>query len=675
MNLPDSFSNEKLEIHDGVKKIYRTAAELVRRLDRIGKHATTCDELFTADAKVLRIKLREQCERLMFCDPLGHGKKAEELLWRKVYYDVITIGKQLRKVGDDVARLCDHINAGSGAYHHLLFRIQTEFELKDGASDFLSASSCHKKMCFEAKLTSEWKQTAEKNEWARSALHRCLICLGDLARYRQELFENAGPEVSSRFYSQAATFLPSAGMPHNQLGTLAGGKNYGCDATYHYMRCLYSAQSFEGSKGNLERIFNKANRLVTSNAHLSAKENSIKRCVGKFLNSSVQLERVCQEILADFYLWLSNDAILDTLDDQLVFRMVVMAIMCTNHVSNGGSRNQSAAIAFSLALFSHLLHFIVLRLQSVLSQSSKNNENSPKHNGDANKKSHINMKRLRRPRRSTGSNSGVVDSDLSEDDANTDDESDETTTDMSEIEEDNTSQDSDDLDEGVTNGNDQESRINGEKSKCRSNKNRVIKTPRDELSKCLSSLEMLLMCLKLCSGWLKGQPDILEMCAQGCHLLCARLVSFLNLVAPVLSWQMKDGVFDSGVLLGLKMCKQGLEWHSLVPLVEDISVCGIPLFDDVNKGISFESAHHVWINSQETVALRISCLHQFGLLLARSDTTGLNFNPISGEFHYKANTDHKTAETNRKGGLARNYSSSRPNNAATNAGETNEKKK
>lgn len=31
---------------------------------------------------------------------------------------------------------------------------------------------------------------------------------------------------------------PNIGMPHNQLGTIAGNKNYGLDAVYHYMRRL-----------------------------------------------------------------------------------------------------------------------------------------------------------------------------------------------------------------------------------------------------------------------------------------------------------------------------------------------------------------------------------------------------------------------------------------------------
>jgi protein SMG5 len=45
-----------------------------------------------------RVKLREYCERLIFSDPVGYGRKGEELLWRKGYYDVVTTAKRLRKV-------------------------------------------------------------------------------------------------------------------------------------------------------------------------------------------------------------------------------------------------------------------------------------------------------------------------------------------------------------------------------------------------------------------------------------------------------------------------------------------------------------------------------------------------------------------------------------------------
>ena len=36
----------------------------------------------------------------MFTEPVEYGRKAEELLWRKVYYEVIYLMKHNRKVGD-----------------------------------------------------------------------------------------------------------------------------------------------------------------------------------------------------------------------------------------------------------------------------------------------------------------------------------------------------------------------------------------------------------------------------------------------------------------------------------------------------------------------------------------------------------------------------------------------
>ncbi len=42
--------------------------------------------------------------------------------------------------------------------------------------------------------------------------------------------------LAERFYHQALVLNPSMGMPHNQLGTLAGNRHQGLDAAYHYMR-------------------------------------------------------------------------------------------------------------------------------------------------------------------------------------------------------------------------------------------------------------------------------------------------------------------------------------------------------------------------------------------------------------------------------------------------------
>ena len=49
-------------------------------------------------------------------------------------------------------------------------------------------------------------------------------------------------------------------MPHNQLGTLAGTKNYGLDAAYSYLRCLLSPHPFDGAKANLTKLLERNHR-------------------------------------------------------------------------------------------------------------------------------------------------------------------------------------------------------------------------------------------------------------------------------------------------------------------------------------------------------------------------------------------------------------------------------
>jgi len=43
-------------------------------------------------------RLQEYCEKLLFYCPLEYGRKAEELLWRKAFYEIIQLMKHNRKV-------------------------------------------------------------------------------------------------------------------------------------------------------------------------------------------------------------------------------------------------------------------------------------------------------------------------------------------------------------------------------------------------------------------------------------------------------------------------------------------------------------------------------------------------------------------------------------------------
>lgn len=44
------------------------------------------------------MKIRDYGDRLMFTDPVAHGKKAEDLIWRRVFYEPVATVKKLNKV-------------------------------------------------------------------------------------------------------------------------------------------------------------------------------------------------------------------------------------------------------------------------------------------------------------------------------------------------------------------------------------------------------------------------------------------------------------------------------------------------------------------------------------------------------------------------------------------------
>jgi hypothetical protein len=59
--------------------------------------------------------------------------------------------------------------------------------------------------------------------------------------------------------------MPSNGMPLNQLGTLYGSENYGCDAAYYYLYCLCCSDPFLSASENLRLLFAKNRKNFSLN--------------------------------------------------------------------------------------------------------------------------------------------------------------------------------------------------------------------------------------------------------------------------------------------------------------------------------------------------------------------------------------------------------------------------
>ncbi|XP_038624793.1 protein SMG5 [Tachyglossus aculeatus] len=390
------------------KRLYRAVVEAVHRLDLILGSKTAYQEVFKPENISLRNKLRELCVKLMFLHPVDYGRKAEELLWRKVYYEVVQLIKTNKKhIHSRSALECayrTHLVAGIGFYQHLLLYVQSHYQLElQRCIDWTHVTDPL------AGLRKPVSASAKEMDWAQMACHRCLVYLGDLARYQNELTGLDTERLAERFYYQALSVAPQIGMPFNQLGTLAGSKYYNVEATYCYLRCIQSDVSFEGAAGNLQRLFDKAARTYRQ-LHRGEtrrlppgrkRSRDIRRLLVSFMYlqsllqpkgscAEAELTGLCQAVLEDFNLCLfyvaappglgppgeeedeeeerDGGAGGSFLPDLLVFHMVVTCLMSVHSLKRAGSKQYGAAIAFTLALFSHLINHVNIRLQAELEE-------------------------------------------------------------------------------------------------------------------------------------------------------------------------------------------------------------------------------------------------------------------------------------------------------------------
>lgn len=282
-NVVDQESNKSL-------RLFRSAVQTAQRLDIQLKSSNAWQDVFSPDIVLRRQRLRENCEHLLFTYPDEYGRKAEELLWRKVFYDLIQKLKQFRKKGDEDTELCcayrSHLSSATSFYFHLLVSFQNVCDLNfQGYFDWIPVSSSLDRIGDKAKT--------KNNEWVLKACQRILIYLGDLARYQQEFDGDLSTELAERFYHQAIYLNPDLGMPHNQLGTLFWSHNYGCRAAYYYMRCLMSGSPFEGTEGNLLRLFEE------NHSHLQQLQQSL---VAEMAESKVRLTATSRFLTQFLYL-------------------------------------------------------------------------------------------------------------------------------------------------------------------------------------------------------------------------------------------------------------------------------------------------------------------------------------------------------------------------------------
>ena len=101
----------------------------------------------------------------------------------------------------------------------------------------------------------EDKHRAANNDDSPRCIHRCLLYLGDIARYAELYSDRKANEKNytnaENYYMRASFWIPTSGNPHNQLAVLATYKDAECVAVYHYCRSMMVAQPFAACADNL----------------------------------------------------------------------------------------------------------------------------------------------------------------------------------------------------------------------------------------------------------------------------------------------------------------------------------------------------------------------------------------------------------------------------------------
>ncbi|CAA0829838.1 Protein SMG7 [Striga hermonthica] len=150
------------------------------------------------------------------------------------------------------------LSEASGFYHDLMLKIRAKYGLQLGY--FSDDRDTQISISEDGNKSSDMKK-------GLISCHRCLIYLGDLARYKSLYAEGDSKArdftAASSYYMQASSIWPSSGNPHHQLAILAGYSNDELLSIYRYFRSLAVENPFITARDNLIIAFEKNRQNYT----------------------------------------------------------------------------------------------------------------------------------------------------------------------------------------------------------------------------------------------------------------------------------------------------------------------------------------------------------------------------------------------------------------------------
>ncbi|XP_015250347.1 PREDICTED: telomerase-binding protein EST1A isoform X1 [Cyprinodon variegatus] len=201
----------------------------------------------------LRAALLGLYERIILTDiEFSDSKNVDQALWKNAFYQVIERFRQLLKdppcdnMHDIRNMLLTLLDEGALFFDTLLQKLQAVYQFT--LEDYMDGMAIR---------TRPLRKTVK---YALISAQRCMICQGDIARYREQATNSANYGKARSWYLKAQQIAPKNGRPYNQLALLAVYTKRKLDAVYYYMRSLAASNPILTAKESLMSLFEEAKR-------------------------------------------------------------------------------------------------------------------------------------------------------------------------------------------------------------------------------------------------------------------------------------------------------------------------------------------------------------------------------------------------------------------------------
>uniref|UniRef100_A0A0K2U7J6 Uncharacterized protein n=1 Tax=Lepeophtheirus salmonis TaxID=72036 RepID=A0A0K2U7J6_LEPSM len=352
-----------------LEKARKTLGEISGRMDRfVQTEAKSLKGLFRPEMEIYRLKLKETAMKLMELDPSQWGIKAFDLHWRKGFYSTLKSAFKKEELDmEERSRVISLIWRGFSHYQGIISKLGIV------PSDF-NSSPIHG---FSQPAQTSTEKASE--EWARTVFYKCLLCLGDLARYFREMNCGGYLNIARRYYHQALIASSyKSGMPYNQLGRLSEEEYWGLPSAYYYLRSAMSEDRFDGAEINLKNLLTKNEKfyLKLNDEDKGQEETelfvvSLLHMMRCFLfepdTKTSDLSEICQRVLTFFYLRIVKEG--DELNSEVAMNAVAFLIAGIQYMESKKDAKPSfisLARAALLALFSNCVFKLLVDLKMEL---------------------------------------------------------------------------------------------------------------------------------------------------------------------------------------------------------------------------------------------------------------------------------------------------------------------